>query len=173
MRGIRWEAKRPAVSIGATFLALVAVIAFAALAAPQVASAKKKTHTVDATLTLAIIESSPTVNDFAGRFTGKPFGTAGLVGEVALTTTPTGLITEGRPVIYAKKGTVNLETRNVVEFQPDGSITLNGTAKATGGTGKYKGATGTSTFNGTLPPGSGGLTVGTVVTFDVDGKARY
>ena len=81
MRGIRWEAKRPAVSIGATFLALVAVIAFAALAAPQVASAKKKTHTVDATMTLAIIESSQTVYDFAGRFTGKPFGTAGLVGR--------------------------------------------------------------------------------------------
>ena len=75
-------------------------------------------------------------------------------------------------MIYAKKGTVNLETRNVVEIQPDGSITLNGTAKATGGTGKYKGATGNSTFNGTLPSGRD-LTVGTVVTFDVDGKVRY
>ena len=116
------------------------MIAFAALAATPVASAKKKTHTVDATMTLAIIEQPPGINEFAARFTGKPFGTAAAVGEVAVTNTPTGLITEGRPVIYAKKGTVNLETRNVVEIQPDGSITLNGTAKATGGTGKYKGA---------------------------------
>ena len=75
-------------------------------------------------------------------------------------------------MVYAKKGTVNLKTTDVVEFQPDGSITLTGTAKATGGTGRYKGATGSSTFNGTLPPGSS-VTVGTVVTFDVDGKIRY
>ena len=157
---------------GARLLTRVAVIAFAALAATPVASAKKKTHTVDATMTLAITEQSVGINEFAARLTGKPFGTAEAVGEVALTNTPTGLITEGRPVVYGTKGTVNLETRNVVDIQPDGSITLNGTAKATGGTGKYKGAKGTSTFNGTLPPGSG-LTVGTVVTFDVDGKARY
>ena len=159
-------------SVRMKFLTLVAVIACAAFAAPQVAGAKKKTHTVDATLTLAIIESSESTNEFAGRMTGKPFGTAGVVGDVAVINTPEGLITEGRPVIYAKKGTVNLKTTDVVEFQPDGSITLTGTAKATGGTGRYKGATGTSTFNGTLPPGSS-VTVGTVVTFDVDGKIRY
>ena len=159
-------------SVRMKLLTLVAVIACAALAAPQVAGAKKKTHTVDGTLTLAIIESSETVNEFAGRITGKPFGTAGTVGDVTVTNTPAGLITEGRPVVYAKKGTVNLKTTDVVEFQPDGSITLTGTAKATGGTGRYKGATGSSTFNGTLPPGSS-VTVGTVVTFDVDGKIRY
>ena len=79
----------------------------------------------------------------------------------------------GRPVVvYGKKGTVKLETRDVVEFQPDGSISLNGTFDVLGGSGKYKGATGGGTFNGTLPPGSS-LAVGTVVTFDVDGKARY
>ena len=69
-------------------------------------------------------------------------------------------------------GTINLETEDVVEFQPDGSISLNGTFDIVGGTGKYKGATGSGTFNGALPPGST-LTVGTVVTFNVDGKARY
>ncbi len=60
----------------------------------------------------------------------------------------------------------------MVEFQPDGSITLNGTFEVLGGSGKYKGATGGGTFNGALPPGST-LTVGTVVTFDLDGKIRY
>ena len=74
--------------------------------------------------------------------------------------------------LLALRGTINLETEDVVEFQPDGSISLNGTFDIVGGTGKYKGATGSGTFNGALPPGST-LTVGTVVTFNVDGKARY
>ena len=157
-------------------LTLVAVIAFAAIAAPQLASAKtKKAHavTVDTTMTLAIIGQTESTYQFVARLTGKPFGTAAAVGQTVLTNTPNGLITEGRPVvIYAKKGTINLETEDVVEFQPDGSISLNGTFDIVGGTGKYKGATGSGTFNGALPPGST-LTVGTVVTFNVDGKARY
>ncbi len=158
---------------GAGLLTLVAVIAFAALAAPQVASAKKKTHTVDATMTLAIIGQSETGYEFVARLTGKPFGTAAAVGETVLTNTPTGLITVARPVtVYAKKGTFKLASEDVVEFQPDGSISLNGTFELLGGSGKYKGATGGGTFNGALPPGST-LAVGTVVTFDLDGKARY
>ena len=40
----------------------------------------------------------------------------------------------------------------MVGFQPDGSITLAGTFEITGGSDKYKGATGGGTFNGTLPP---------------------
>ena len=60
----------------------------------------------------------------------------------------------------------------MVVFQQDGSINLNGTFDVLGGSGKYKGATGGGSFNGTLPSGST-LSVGTVVTFDVDGKARY
>ena len=59
----------------------------------------------------------------------------------------------------------------MVEFQPDGSISLNGTFEVLGGSGKYEGATGGGAFNGALPPGTS-LDVGTVVTFDVDGKAR-
>jgi hypothetical protein len=164
---------------GAGLLTLVAVVACAALAAPQVTSAKKthtvekkKTHTVDATMTLAIIEQPVGINQFAARLTGKPFGTAAAVGEVAQTITPTGLITEGRPVVYAKKGTVNLHTTDVVEFQPDHSIRLNGTFEVLGGTGKYKGATGGGTFNAALPAGSS-IKLGLVVTFDVDGKVRY
>ena len=71
---------------GAGLLTLVAIIACAALAAPQVASAKKKTHTVDAAMTLAIIGQSQTGYEFVGRLTGKPFaGTAAAVGETVLT----------------------------------------------------------------------------------------
>jgi hypothetical protein len=38
--------------------------------------------------------------------------------------------------------------------------------------GKYKGAKGGGTFNGALPPGSTPA-VGTVITFHLDGRARY
>ena len=95
-----------------------------------------------------------------------------MLGVATLSNTPTGLITESQPTLYFKKGTVRVKATDVVEFQPDGSISLTGTSEALGGTGKYKGATGNSTFNGALPPGST-LTVGTVVTFDLDGKIRY
>jgi hypothetical protein len=158
--------------VGAGLLILVAVIGCAALAAPQASAKKKKAHTVDATMTLAIIGQPDGINEFAARLTGKPFGTAAAIGGQTQTSTPTGLITEGQPVVYAKKGTLNLESRDVVEFQSDGSIHLNGTFEILGGSGKYKGATGGGTFNGTLPPGSM-LTVGLVVTFDLDGKVRY
>ena len=164
--------KRPGF-LGASLLALVAVIAFAALAAPQVASAKKKAHAVHATMTVAIIGQSETTDDFVARLIGKPFGTAAAVGQTVVTNTPTGLVTEAQPVVvYAKKGTLNLKTEDVVVFQPDGSINLNGTFDVLGGSGKYKGAAGGGSFNGTLPSGST-LSVGTVVTFDLDGKVRY
>jgi hypothetical protein len=168
--------KRPGF-LAAGLITLVALIALVAIAAPQGASAKpstkRKAHTVDATMRLAIIGQSETGYEFVARLTGKPLGTAAAVGETVLTNTPTGLITVGKPVVvYGKKGTLNLETEDVVEFQPDGSISLNGTFDFLGGGGKYKGATGGGTFNGALPPGST-LEVGTVVTFDVDGKVRY
>jgi len=165
-------------SIRIKLLTSMAVFACGALAAIPVASANQekthavKTHAVKGTMKLAILESSPSADHFAARWRGAPLGTAGVVGVTALTNTPTGLISEGRPTIYAKKGTVKLKTRDAVKFQPDGSIRLNGTFKVTGGGGKYKGATGGGTFNGALPPGST-LAVGTVVTFDVNGKARY
>ena len=157
---------------GARLLTLVAVIAFAALAATPVASAKKKTRTVDATMKVAIIEQTEGANHFAGSITGKPGGMAAVLGVATLTNTPTGLITESQPTLYYKKGTLRLKAVDVVNVQPDGSLSLNGTYEILGGSGRYKGATGSGTFNGTLPPGSS-LRVGTVVTFDVDGTLRY
>lgn len=153
-------------------LTLVAVIALAAI---PVASAKEKSRsvTVDSTMTLAIIGQTKSTYHFVARLTGKPFGTAAAVGQTVITNTPNGLISKGRPVmIYAKKGTLNLKTKDVVDFQPDGSISFNGTFKVLRGTGKYKGATGGGTLNSALPPGSN-LNVGAVVPFDVHGKVRY
>ena len=138
----------------------------------QASDARKQTHAVDATMTLAIIGDPEGSYEFAARLTGKPFGTAAAIGVQHAHSTETGLITKGRPVVYAKKGTLDLKTTDVVEFQPDGSIQLNGTFKVLDGSGKYEGATGEGTFNAELPPGST-LKVGLVTTFHVEGEARY
>ena len=160
-------------SVRIKLVTLVAVFASAALAAPQGASAQgQKTRAVDATMKIAIFDSTEGANHFAGRITGKPLGTAAVLGVATLTNTPTGLITKSQPTLYYSRGTLRMKATDVVERQPDGSISLNGTYKILGGSGKYKGATGSGTFNGTLPPGSS-VTVGTVVTFDVDGTLRY
>jgi hypothetical protein len=148
------------------------VLACAVLAAPQVASATKKTRTVDATVKLAIIESSGNVNQLAGRFTGRPLGTAAVLGKRTLTNTPTGLTVEGPSRLYGKKGTVKLYSTEEVQLQPDGSILFEGSFDVVGGTRKYKRARGGGTLNGSAPPGSTGG-VGTVITAEVDGKIRY
>ena len=57
-------------------------------------------------------------------------------------------------MIYAKKGTVNLKTRNVVEFQPDGSLTLNGTFEVPGGSGKYTEDTAAARSTARFHPGA-------------------
>ena len=158
---------RKALTLAGLALALAALSPAAALSAKQ-----KKTYTVDGTMKIAIIEHSATANHFAGRYTGKPEGPFAVLGVAGITNTPTGLVTESRSTLYGKKGTQRFKATDVVEFQPDGSIKLTGTYKVTGGSGKYRGATGRGTFNGALPPGST-LDVGTVVTFDVDGKIRY
>ena len=98
---------------GARLLTLVAVIAFAALAATPVASAKMKPHTVDATMKVAIIEQTEGANHFAGSITGKPLGTAAVLGVAAVTNTPTGVITESRPTLY-KRGTPRMKATDVV-----------------------------------------------------------
>jgi hypothetical protein len=160
-------------SVRMKLVTLSAVVACAALAVPQGASAQqKKTRAVDATMKIAIFESTEGANHFAGRITGKPLGTAAVLGVATVTNTPTGVITESRPTLYYKRGTLRIKATDVVEFQPDGSITFTGTSEILGGTGRYKGATGRGTFNGALPPGSS-VTVGTVVTFHLGGTIRY
>ena len=79
-------------------------LAVAALSPAPVASAStEKTHTVDATMKIAIIESSKSANHFVGRFTGKPGGTAAVLGVASITSTPTGLVTKSQPTLYERR----------------------------------------------------------------------
>ena len=94
-----------------------------------------KPHTVDATMKVAIIEQTEGANHFAGSITGKPLGTAAVLGVAAVTNTPTGVITESRPTLY-KRGTPRMKATDVVTVQPDGSISLDGAYEVLGGSGK-------------------------------------
>jgi len=147
-----------------TLFALAAVLACVAVAAPPLATAAKgKRHTIKGTAKVAILESTGNRTVAAGRFTGKPAGTSALLSKETIS----GSTVKGRVVFYGTKGTVSARTTNQTQAQQDGSVKLPGTFKITGGTGRYKGASGSGSFDGTLPKG------GTVFTFQVDGKIRY
>lgn len=151
-------------SIRMKLLALLAVLACAVVAVPQLATgADKKTYTVNATVRLVLIGSSGNVNDFAGDFKGTPLGTAALLGKATISGTTATI--RGR--FYKVAGTVKIEGTETIQPQPDGSINFTGSGKFTGGTGRYAGASGRATFNGTLPPD------GNVITFKAHGRIRY
>jgi hypothetical protein len=151
-------------SIRMKLLALLAVLACAVVAGPQLATgAKTTTHTINGTLRIAVLQSSASGNLVAGRFTGQPAGFPAMLGRSTITGTTAAV--QGR--LYGIAGTVKFETTETLQPQPDGSINFTGSGKITGGTGRYAGASGRATFNGTLPPG------GNVITLKVRGKIRY
>jgi hypothetical protein len=151
-------------SIRMKLLALLAVLACAVVAGPQLATGAKTTsHTVNGTLRIALLQSSASGNRFAGSFTGTPAGAPAVLGRSTITGTTA--VVRGR--LYGIAGTVKFENTQTFQPQPDGSINFTGSGKFTGGTGRYAGASGRTTFNGTLPAG------GSVYTFKVRGKIRY
>jgi hypothetical protein len=69
---------------------------------------------------------------------------------------------------YFPQGSLKEEATNTVTPQPDGTASFTSETKITGGTGKFKGATGTVTFTGTVPS----LTT-QVVAFTYSGTLSY
>ena len=98
---------------------------------------------------MAIIQSGVSGTKFAGEFIGKPVGTAALL----VRSTLTGSTANGKAVLYTKRGTIP-RPLNELQPQPDGSVNLPGTFKITGGTGRFKGATGSGKFDGVGPANS-------------------
>jgi hypothetical protein len=145
---------------------LLAVALAISLTAVPVATGQPGTRarTLDISVRMAVIEQIPgTSTKFAGEAVGRPVGRSGLV----IKTVADGSEVVGQGVVYAKGGTVRATTRNEVQPQPDGSVRFVGTYKITGGTRRFKGATGSGKFNGVLPANS------TVYDIDLDGKIRY
>jgi hypothetical protein len=144
-------------------LALTLVLAL--VVAPGAAeAAKKKTRNLRGTIHMAMIgPNGNSGSKFAGEYVGRPLGTAALL----FRNTVANSESNGKAVIYTRKGTIRANATNQLQPQPDGSVLLPGTFKITGGTGRYKGARGRGTFAGVLPANS------TIFEVEVEGKIRY
>jgi hypothetical protein len=143
---------------------LALALALALVVVPAATGATKKTRNLDATIHMAMIgENGPNGSKFAGELAGKPTGKAALLFQ----NTVTGSTSNGKGVLYTKRGTIRATATNELQPQPDGSVKLPGTFKITGGTGRYKGASGSGTFDGVLPAN------GTVFEVTLKGKIRY
>lgn len=59
-----------------------------------------------------------------------------------------------RAVGFGPKGSLKAKLSGTGKPNPDGSTSFSGSGEITGGTGIYKGATGTVSFTGTVPKGS-------------------
>jgi hypothetical protein len=141
-------------------LALVAAL----IAVPIATGATKRNHAVDESARMAII-SPPGASPikWAGELVGKP----GRRSSIILQSTATGSNATGKAIQYTKQGAIFATTANKIEPQPDGSTHFPGTFKVTGGTGKYRGATGGGRFDATVPANS------TVLEAKLTGKIRY
>ena len=104
----------------------------------------------------------------AGSLTSKPFGAGALIDRVTITGNPqpTVFAFKGTEVDYLADGTLRNVFTGSATVLGDGSQRIIVNGHITGGTGRYRGASGKYTFNGTTAAGStllvGGST-GTVV----------
>jgi hypothetical protein len=148
-----------------TRILVVAAVVLSLVVAPAAtAQAAKKTRTMTGSVHLAVIgENGENGSAFAGELVGKPVRRAAVI----LRNEITGSTSNGKAVIYAKHGTIRANVVNELQPQPDGSVNLPGTFKITGGTGRYRGATGSGTFQALLPANS------TIYEATISGKIRY
>jgi hypothetical protein len=143
---------------------LVLTLAAALAAVPIATGATTKSHPLNATARMAVISpdgASPI--KWAGEVLGKPAGRSAVV----LTSTATGSDAKGTATLYSKKGTLRATTANKIEPQPDGSTHFPGTFKIVGGTGKFRGARGSGTFDAVVPANSN------VLEATLKGNVRY
>jgi hypothetical protein len=128
--------------------------------APTTASAAKN-HSVNVTAQLAQVQPGPNPVT-AGPLTG--FGANGVLitrGRI------TGITLKGTLRAYNTAGSATATFSVVITVAPDGSATFAGTATVTGGTGRYQGATGRLTIDGSSPA------LGAVATFHARGTLKY
>jgi hypothetical protein len=106
-------------------------------------------------------------NTVAGVFDGKLCHKAFHGASRQVNTYPTPGKFKSRGVSFGPRGSISAKFTGTGTLNADGSTTISGSGKITGGTGVYKGATGSLSFTGTSPKGS------TVVTQHITGKVRY
>ena len=142
-------------------LALLLTIGGVALTAATPAVAA--THTDNSTATVHKVSGSGNTTVYSGNMTSTALGRGTVRQTVIL---GKGLAVTGNYVVTYSGGTV----RGTVKAQAKisgGKITFTGTARVTGGTGKFKGATGSSRYTGTANLS------GTTATFTQRGTISY
>ena len=147
---------------------VLVVLGVAAIAATPAQAAK---YNINSTVVIADIGStgSPPVSgsaDFAGSIKGSA-GSGAVLGHNDFG--PTLGEFQGTLRAFYNKGTLkgSLEGTGGPNTGPEGGLTFSGTGEVTKGSGKYKGAKGKFTFEGTQPANS------TVTTLTITGSVKY
>ena len=142
---------------------LVAVLA----ALGSVSVAEAKTHRYSAELVsepLSIADGYPSTGGtafIAGTVNSTRFGTGAVIDRLTVTGQPFGLnlfTFEGTEVVVLEDGTQRNTFSGYDVIQEDGSHKVTVEGRYTGGTDRYRGATGRYEFKGTIPSGSTVLT---------------
>jgi hypothetical protein len=146
---------------------LLAGLALAVAAAvPATGATVPKKHSLSGTAQVVTISSQGTPPNTTSTGAGIVKGSIGS-GAIVGTTTFSGTNFTNKFRVFLLHGTFKGTLSGTFTVNPDGSVSSTGTAKITGGTGVYKGATGKLTFTGTTPANSN------VSTFQVKGSATY
>jgi hypothetical protein len=148
--------------------ALAALCISAVLAAP--ASAAR--DSTDGTVTIVGLsqEGDPPFSG-SNRVAGEVRGDLGRGAYLGTNTFgPPGEF-QGKFRAFFKKGTLKGTLSGTGTLEPDGTARFSGSGTYTGGSGRYKGATGSFTFEGSQPPDTTPNSEPAV--FQVDGTVRY
>lgn len=165
-------------------LALVAVLAGVVVAVPQLATGSKEPSATEARakkvkikeeVRMAPVETSadyPAVGStvlYAGVVDLSPGGPGAKRLEATITETPspTSRRFRAKETHFVAKGSFRIKLTGTAAVGSDGSQTLEGEGRITGGTGRYEGAHGKVSFQGTAPQ------VGGVITGTGKGTLRY
>jgi hypothetical protein len=132
----------------------------------SVAATGKTTHKWNSTLQEATLSTAggypnPGGTVFlAGALTARGLGVGADLDHSTITGHPTASVFtfKGKEVDFFAHGMERTSYAGTDTVQADGSQVIVDAARFTGGTGRYRGASGHYTFKGTIPPGSSVLT---------------
>jgi hypothetical protein len=142
---------------------LVVAVVIVMLLAAQTTAGAKSTHRIQGTAIGATVRMSPDFPNVGStadsvqldehRIDGGKVVRGAAEGQVTVKSgdLATGLQAEGTIRSYSPQGSLKGNTTGKVVLQPDGSVAVTGEIKVTGGTGTFKGATGTLSYTTSVP----------------------
>jgi hypothetical protein len=161
--------------------AMLTIMLIAVVALPATASARpaKTKHEVTGTLRVKSLETGGGYPAAGGTYTALGLVELSIDGKAKrgvlesqgtiAQPDPSTIQAKQEDVSYFTDGSYKLTSTGTATPNPDGGFTTEATSKVTGGTGSYKGATGSLTSNCTAPS----LDPSAVVTCDVKGTVSY